>query len=302
MTMPLGNLKTILSELETNGIFVSPGFFDATTVASLVSEGMRLVDGDPVPFARQVRNGDDCRVATAPCNLDVHNAWNEFSAATGALKRSGVEVVANEFLGRGFGCAHLIYDYSTESDGEELFPLHFDDFDGKRCLKAFIYLTDCNQENGTFRYVPGTHVFGHAHIDAVRKENTGRTYDDPSLASLLTSEEKHFSKITASNVGAEQALERLHSIVKSPKTSYDYCVSGPAGTLVIFDPAGVHGGGELTKGDRLIFRCHYVDPKFVFFHLYDQLSPAKAVISKLLRRLGFSKPLSPSGSYATKES
>lgn len=297
MPNSIGDMKTVLSELDANGIFVSPGLFDEATVASMISEGMGLIKRDAVPFARSIRDGDNCRITTAPCNLDVHDAWGEFSAATGAIKNSGSEIIAKEFLGAGFGCAHLIYDYSTVSHGKELFPLHFDDFDGKRCLKAFIFLTDCNRTNGTFRYVPGTHILGHAHIDAVRNANTSRTYDDPSLTALLSSEEKHFDKVTSTNVHAQEALDRLHAIVKNPETSYDYCVSGPAGTLVVFDPAGIHGGGELTSGNRFIFRIHFVDAKYVFLHLYDQLSPLKSILSKVLRRLGLIKPLSPGSDY-----
>jgi len=285
--MQLENIKTIVSDLETKGIVVFPGFFDKDTVAALSSEGKKLIDNE-VPFVEYFRNGDSCRVATAPCNLDVHHAWKEFSVATEALRTSGVDSIADAFLGSGAGRSHFIYDYSIPSPGKELFPLHFDNFDGQRCLKAFIYLTDCDRTNGAFRYIPGSQHLAYAHVAAIwktikGKKNTGYHF----LHEFLKQGNEQLSKLATDDAGAKETLERLHSIVKSPETSYEYCVNGSAGTLVIFDTMGVHGGGEVTSSDRFIFRCHYVDSGFVFKHLYDQLPLLKAIVSKVLRRLRF---------------
>lgn len=174
-------MKTVLNDLETKGTAVFPGFFDEATVAALSSEGRELIDSE-APFFEYFRGGKSCRVATAPCNLDAHKAWDIFSAATQAFKGSGIDDVAGAYLGDGFGRAHFIYDYSAASHREELFPLHFDNFDGQLCLKAFIYLTDCDETNGAFRYVPSSHHLANAHVAELRKTTKVMKDGDKTLS------------------------------------------------------------------------------------------------------------------------
>ena len=51
-------------------------------------------------------------------------------------------------------------------------------------------------------------------------------------------------------------------IYKNNDLSYDYCVEGKAGTLLLFDTTDIHGGVELKKGKRFISRIHFVEKQF----------------------------------------
>ena len=39
-------------------------------------------------------------------------------------------------------------------------------------------------------------------------------------------------------------------------------MEGKAGTLLLFDTTGIHGGVELKKGKRFISRIHFVEKQF----------------------------------------
>ena len=68
-----------------------------------------------------------------------------------------LQSIVDKYLGSDFILTNFIYDYS-EIMKNDIFPLHFDSFHGKKCIKAYFYLKDCNRENGAFRYIPGSHI------------------------------------------------------------------------------------------------------------------------------------------------
>ncbi|MEG3618524.1 phytanoyl-CoA dioxygenase family protein [Magnetovibrio sp. PR-2] len=279
----LGDVEQLVSTLNTKGIISFPGFFDTQIVEALKAQGRELMDADE-PYLKYFRDGPNCRIAAAPCNLDEHNAWDKLSASQKALESCGIDEIAKGFLGDGYGLAQMICDYSQPPHDGELFPLHFDNFDGQKCLKAFIYLTDCDKSNAAFRYVPYSQHIANAHVASVRKTTTTRRDDDNALSELLDTKDQHLKEFLAESPENRAMLEKLEFLASSPNDSYEYCVEGPAGTLVIFDTMGIHGGGKIESAERMVFRCHYVDSDYVFKHLSDQLPPLQAIASKVARR------------------
>lgn len=62
-----------------------------------------------------------------------------------------VSWVAEEQLGPGWGVNQYIWDYSGVTE-KPLFPMHTDDFDGYRALKVYVYLEDCDYDQGPLIY------------------------------------------------------------------------------------------------------------------------------------------------------
>jgi len=94
-------------------------------------------------------------------------------------------------------------------------------------LKFMLYLLDANEANGAFRYAIGSH-----------HKNT---------------------KLRRRYVLCGGKLIRLPNIC-SPKESIPLrSISGPAGTLIIFDTDGFHSGGNILLGkERRVLRSRYL--------------------------------------------
>jgi hypothetical protein len=115
-------------------------------------------------------------------------------------------------------------NFPTEGDPIESQLWHRDPEDIK-VVKAFIYLSDVDEDCGPFSYIPGTHPFGElAHIVPHHKDQR-RVLDD------------------------EMEMEL-------PAQSWMTC-TGPAGTMVVADTVGYHRGGKPKRGNRVVITFTY---------------------------------------------
>lgn len=104
-------------------------------------------------------------------------------------------------------------------------------FDAIRSLKFFLYLDDTDTSNGAFEYAPRTHHLNQEQVAEFRFKG-GKVKDTPNVA--LPHEAKQLMPIEVK-----------------------------AGTLLIFDTDGFHGGGYVHEGsERRVIRSHcYDSPK-----------------------------------------
>ena len=103
--------------------------------------------------------------------------------------------------------------------------LHFDPY---QALKFIIYLTDTNENNGAFRYIPKTHKKG----------------------------QKLREEYCQTNKGKQKAYRiDYHQEVDESELKY---ASAPAGSLIIFNTDTFHGGGIIKeKGlERMVLNFH----------------------------------------------
>jgi hypothetical protein len=61
--------------------------------------------------------------------------------------------------------------------------------------------------------------------------------------------------------------------------------NGAAGTVILFDPAGLHGSGRLIQGSRYIFRVHFVEASYVRRYLPDQLPWYQRPLARVLAKV-----------------
>jgi hypothetical protein len=137
-----------------------------------------------------------------------------------ALDQQLLEVVSG-YLGL-WPCLHSVaawLNYPTDAP-PELSQLWHRDPEDLKLLKAFIYLTDVDDECGPFTYVPGTHPFG-ARNQTLARLKTKQRLTDETMASSL------------------------------PPAEWRVC-TGKAQTLILADTVGYHRGGKPTAGHRRI--------------------------------------------------
>lgn len=132
-----------------------------------------------------------------------------------------MRAVARGYLG--WNCAFQERVYCT-LERRELHPITAPHFDSVQSLKFLVYLLDTDERNGAFRFAPGTHGANTA-ASRVWRAAGGKVRDTP-------------------NVATEEEATLLQA------------VTGPAGTLVVFDSDGFHSGGMLEPGrERRVLRA-----------------------------------------------
>lgn len=102
----------------------------------------------------------------------------------------------------------------------------------KRMIKAFIYLSDVNEDTGPFTYI----------TESTHGKKYGALFPQkPPLGSYPPAEEVE-KKIDPKNIRV---------------------MTGKAGTVLFCDTTGIHRGGFVRKGERLMFTSFYPAPSYV---------------------------------------
>jgi hypothetical protein len=273
MPAGVGEAPHIAQVLERDGLYVLPEYLSADEIKLIAGDGLRLYEERPA-FARVKERAGDAGAFFAhliPVRLSRHDGWSRVPSYRWTLSMPLIRDVADRYLGRGWGTSHFIFDRACGGEEGELFPLHFDNFDKRRCLKVYFYLTACGRDNGAFRYVPRSHRLAHRVMWAT-------DHDENRLAHLLELVDRHCD--LSEDTELRECYERLRRLQHEPERAYEHVIPGGPGTMVLFDTAGVHGGGRLTAGERYVARCHLVDSWYVLKHLPDQLPATKRVISR----------------------
>lgn len=118
--------------------------------------------------------------------------------------------------------------FHDRPDSEAAQMYHFD-LDRPRWLKVFIYLTDVSLENGPHSFIDGTH-----NIDAIPEKFLQRGYVRLSDAEVL------------GEYGAAREI----------------VFTAPRGTIIAEDTIGLHKGGVVTRGARLLLQLQFSSSLF----------------------------------------
>ncbi len=272
----------VLEAVRREGICVLPEFLPSGEIEAIAAEGRSLL-ADMPPFVRRHEDpGADGSflLNLIPVRLTRNAGWDRVPSVERIKSLPVVRETADGYLGRGWGMSSFIYNYSKAPSADELFKLHFDVFQGNLCMKVYVYLNAGSRENGAFRYVPRTHLLARAALPKMYKPGT-KMVEENHLGDLLKTIEENPDLIA--DPQAHETFQLLQGLERNPEKSYEYVVAGGPGTVVIFDTAGIHGGGKIASGERYIARYHFVDAGFVFKNLPDQLPPVKRMLSHARR-------------------
>ena len=142
-----------------------------------------------------------------------------------------------------------IWKYGAEND-KALADVNFFHVDTTRnSVKSMLYLTDTTTESGAFEYVRGSHRWKKGPFDWLirrairvsgyyrRDENSRRAFT--ALPSCL----QRKNDIGSDYLSGDPYLNLL-------RDNRIVC-AGPAGSFILFDPAGIHHGGIVSSGTRI---------------------------------------------------
>ena len=220
--------------------------------------------------------------------LNIHPAKVKFSKNGNLLtkefrklfNKDSIKKIASNYLGNGWGISNFIYHQASfkEHCKNELFELHHDNFQNCYCLKGFLYLEDCSLKNGAFRYIPRTHKLVRKFFEINKKKKLKLNNNLTSLLDFINQNKLGFKK-------NQKLINELVEIVNKPEKSLEYVFEGKAGTLILFDTNGIHGGVSVSEGYRKIARFHLIDRKYRFWNHPEQENLIFGIISRILRKL-----------------
>ena len=234
--MPSFNISTdkILQGVHEDGLYKIPNFLDQDEIDTLKEEMSQafsiMSTGDELCYPNETSKcypfGKICRVGRDDMghfpNMRSLFSDNWFSELTDKYFQCPNEKMLQVFF------SHE-YVASSSADGvTRNSVLHFDPYEA---FKFMIYINDCDQNNGAFRYIKGSHVDG---------KNTRQQYPLGEL------------------------LQDKYRLDQNPQLSSKYSednvtyASATAGSLLVFTTDVLHGGGIIQEQglERMGIICH----------------------------------------------
>jgi phytanoyl-CoA dioxygenase PhyH len=213
--------RDLRQELLTTGLCVVPGFLDAHTVDSVAAEAEALYQAYPQHVSLE-SNGSDQRIYGAEricpgLRLESNMGWVDelsrsfyWSSEVAWFQMLGKIAFRDSNLGSGSGW-HRDSPFSHQ-------------------FKAILYLSDVDDENGPFEYIPGSHL----------KDRV----DEVATFLGMPMRQYRFS---------DEHVERLENAGLGRRVA----VTGAKGSLLLADSRGLHRGKPLRKGGRLAVTRYY---------------------------------------------
>ena len=213
------NKKIALKAVQDIGLYVCPELVDSQTTAAIKEQTIDLFKS---------KGTNDYKFGTA---MNLGAIVEQDGPIADFFNRAEFHDMAASY-GLADGRAVMAtHEYRNDQGIERNGDLHFD---RTHTFKFFLYLTDCYETDGAFRYCPKSRAIG----ETLRHKATQKARADyGSIANRMEIDYPHL------NYTSQKAKP----------------LEGPAGTLFIFDTDTLHMGGILQDGhERMVIRSHYV--------------------------------------------
>lgn len=127
--------------------------------------------------------------------------------------------------------------------------------EGRRSFKFMLYLSDVTENNGAFSYVRGSHTLVSNITNRAEVEN---------ISNLDIHNFGQIADIT-DRLGDSSQKKFISEIKKHIISDYEsddcYSISAKKGSILMFDTKGIHRGGCVRKGERILIRIHCFEPE-----------------------------------------
>jgi hypothetical protein len=231
-----GDLHTVVSEIERRGYYKHTGLLSSDICDDLekfarsvpvVGDGSDLGQGMySASYPAQMPNSQIYSVSEEV--LFNNEIIQDLCADTALLS------IAQGYFDRPPVLTYLSMWWSTsykedgKSNTQSAQNWHFD-MENPKFLKVFFFLTDVSERNGAHKYIVASH----------------RSWELPTQI-------------------LEQGYRRLSQDLIDDALNGAEVVSieGPRGSILIEDTVGIHKGGVVTSGDRLVLQLHYANTGF----------------------------------------
>ena len=124
------------------------------------------------------------------------------------------------------------------------------DSNGKCFVKVVLYLSDVGPDQGPFGMVPGSHRWAEGSEERIYR----RAFDKSDLVIRSAKKRRMFLSLPPEmQVKAEFGGDMLPDAPEAQALlDQEFVATGPKGQLNLFDPEGVHRGGNVRSGERRV--------------------------------------------------
>jgi hypothetical protein len=256
---------------------IAPG--QSTLTADIIRNGVVAVHATSEEMARIAAGAApyvaalEARRAQIP--VGQARRWNDTSLPIGrdeaeqlykdirtALKRRGILDAAETYVGHAIKIKNLDVQINDPADAH--WRDHFADarvpdpstaymhIDSVRRVKCMIYLTDVTDRTGPFSYVLGTHTIRLGFLeDIVRKANDISRLDrcDRDTRTLFSALPKMLQKKSEFGNDLLDSMPEVAELLAA-----EHFFTSDQGNLILFDNNGIHRGGRVLEGTRIILQ------------------------------------------------
>lgn len=249
--------REVLNTLEQDGI---AGFRlseeQLNAIRKLLAPHYKTLEARLAQKTPEQRHFDETRLwLDADANPEVYGFFGDLASSL------GVTEAASAYLHRPVRVSHVVPQINDPSD--QFWSNHFSDVgvEDSPCdychvdatynlLKFIVYVSEVGPDNGPFTYLRGSHKASHRFWDGlVRRANdyAGLSSTKRELRRAFNALPKILQRKAAFGVDlpADDAYTRYI-------LEHEWRVTSDQGDAVLFDPFGIHRGGMVRRGRRLV--------------------------------------------------
>jgi Phytanoyl-CoA dioxygenase (PhyH) len=249
--------KRVLEVLERDGITgFSLGPDKINDIRNLLAPHFKALEQRLAQKAPDARKFDETRLWLAPeIHPELYKWFNQFAAEIGVIE------AASAYLKRPVAIAHVVPQINDPTDN--FWANHFKDVGvgDSPCdychidatynlLKFIVYVSDVGPNNGPFAYVRGSHRASRGFWDGmIRRANdyAGLSSTKPHFRELFYALPRWLRRKAAFGADLPSDNEYTQPILKD-----EWQITSKQGDAVLFDPFGIHRGGMVREGRRLV--------------------------------------------------
>jgi hypothetical protein len=165
------------------------------------------------------------------------------------------ETVCKGYLGDDAIIDRTIFSHSQASE-RPITLWHADQqAEGWHSFKFMLYLTDTSEDTGAFSYIPGSHEMMRAVMRAAAAKGVANI-ELHSYAQIADAFERFGSDAQI------RWFKEVGGHISGDFASDDqYSVAAKKGSILLFDTKGIHRGGVVRHGERMLVRIHCFEPE-----------------------------------------
>ena len=284
--------KKIVDKLNLNGIIILKNFCGQTNLQDIQTEFNSVLLETP-EWAKIPSKKIGKIIHFSPLVKFLKKDKKHCKTTSKIFKNRFINSLISKYLRKSYILDRIIYT-KDEVNQNPITEWHTDHFPTRsKCLKLFLYLSDTDTSNGAFSYIPSIHQYQHTLNKKYNFEGRKKNlYKFEQIKRGLFELSKQFRK-KGNTSESNLILKKLNLLTShiNEKEKYDdfFSIPARAGTLIIFDPAGLHKGGIVSKGERYVMRSHFVEFPFkralrskndLYIYIMNKISRFKIFIKK----------------------
>jgi ectoine hydroxylase-related dioxygenase (phytanoyl-CoA dioxygenase family) len=245
--------ESIVDEVNKNGFCILKEFLSDDALNAIESEGKWFFANNASWYKKA---GDEHGpLATIFPPLIPKEEVGRLKKTWEVFSQPLFQQMTTAYLGPGAYVDAIIF-HTQHADPKPITEWHADQQNqGLFSFKFMLYFNDVNQDNGAFSYVPTSHLVVRKIIARAKEQGISNT------------KAHHFEQIRqmAKDLKLDDCVEFLRPLSTHIKGDYEsdnkYSLNAPKGSIIVFDPKGVHRGGVVSQGERRLVRLHCFQPQ-----------------------------------------